>query len=376
MRERISKAKAFIAVRNYNAAIYELENIRRETSDASVQSVANVLLVNGYLEQGDYKRAQDFLNLHFNDQKTTKPNASANYASVAGQIIKGSRNQVERYRGLGLSVTDRNLPLEAVNDIERMRETLELVVTQAKEIGKDKQKSAVAIALLEEASKSRSIIARDDYDAKRWKDEAADSREQMASSQSVIINAVDGSTEAAVPPETATVAISPGVSAPVLPAPQMPEIKSVTAEEKPKLLETGLASNNKPVVETPKNPEEKPIERTRVIAGVPQAETAANKEPTARSTVPLDVGSLVGYATRQSSPAYPAAARTTRATGVVKVEVTVDEQGNVAEVQKATGPSLLQASAKDAIRKWKFKPFVVDGQPVKATGFVNFNFSL
>ena len=31
MRERISKAKAFIAVRNYNAAIYELENIRKET---------------------------------------------------------------------------------------------------------------------------------------------------------------------------------------------------------------------------------------------------------------------------------------------------------------------------------------------------------
>ena len=43
MRERISKAKAFIAVRNYNAAVYELENIRRETSDPSVQAVVTVL---------------------------------------------------------------------------------------------------------------------------------------------------------------------------------------------------------------------------------------------------------------------------------------------------------------------------------------------
>src|SRR6187549_3579241 len=50
MRDRISKSKAFIAVRNYNAAIYELENIRRETSDASVNAVANVLLMNSYLE--------------------------------------------------------------------------------------------------------------------------------------------------------------------------------------------------------------------------------------------------------------------------------------------------------------------------------------
>ena len=61
MRDRISKSKAFIAVRNYNAAIYELENIRKETSDVSVQGVVSVLLMNSYLEQGDYKRAQDLL---------------------------------------------------------------------------------------------------------------------------------------------------------------------------------------------------------------------------------------------------------------------------------------------------------------------------
>ncbi|MBK9765808.1 MAG: hypothetical protein IPP63_01605 [Chloracidobacterium sp.] len=28
------------------------------------------------------------------------------------------------------------------------------------------------------------------------------------------------------------------------------------------------------------------------------------------------------------------------------------------------------------MRKWKFKPFVRDGQPVRATGYVNFNFAL
>jgi len=65
-----------------------------------------------------------------------------------------------------------------------------------------------------------------------------------------------------------------------------------------------------------------------------------------------------------------------RTTGTVTVEVTVDEEGNVADVQKATGPSLLQSAAKDAIRKWKFRPFVRDGQPTKATGFVSFNFTL
>ena len=65
-----------------------------------------------------------------------------------------------------------------------------------------------------------------------------------------------------------------------------------------------------------------------------------------------------------------------RTTGVVKVEVTVDETGKVTEVKNTSGPTLLQAAAKDAIRKWTFRPFMKDGQPVKATGFVNFNFSL
>ena len=62
MRARVAKAKAFIAIKNFNAAIYELEQIRRESSDPTVNGVVNVLLMNSYLEQGDYKRAQDFLN--------------------------------------------------------------------------------------------------------------------------------------------------------------------------------------------------------------------------------------------------------------------------------------------------------------------------
>src|ERR1043166_6056505 len=46
MRDRITKAKAYIVVRNYGAAAYELENIRKESSDPAVLGVVNVLLMN------------------------------------------------------------------------------------------------------------------------------------------------------------------------------------------------------------------------------------------------------------------------------------------------------------------------------------------
>lgn len=395
MRERISKAKAFIAVRNYNAAIYELENIRRETGDQSVQAVTNVLLMNSYLEQGDHKRAQAFLNQLYNEQKTTKPNALANYSAVAGQVIKSVRNQVERFRSLGLTVTDRNLPLEALNDLEKMRETVELVITQSKEMSADKVRSATALGLLEEATNSRAMVARDDYDARKWRDDLADSREAMASSRSVIVNAVDGTTEpanpsvqqktAAVNPNTTTAALTQPLSKPVETKPAV-TTSALPANTKPS--ETVIASNTA-TIPMPRPVDEKPAvqpERTRIIAGSPQAaqqpseDANANKVKATTSSKslngPLEVGSLLPYAAKQASPVYPAAAKTIRASGVVKVEVTIDENGDVAEVQKASGPALLQGSAKDAIRKWKFRPIIVDGQAVKATGFINFNFSL
>ncbi len=374
MRDRISKAKAYIAVRNYNAAFYELENIRRETSDVSVQGVTNVLLMNSYLEQGDYKKAQEFLAESFAAQKANKLNSSDYYNAVAGQVIKSARTKVERYRALGLMVADRNLPLEAVNDVERMRETLEVVITQTKDIGKDKAKSNTAMALLEEATNSRGALARDDYDARRWKDEVADSREQLANSRSVITNAVDGTTSPnAVPPTTVAANLSPVPD-------DAPAVKPPAADTLNKPSDTLLATNEKPVVEEPKKVDQ-PL-KTQIIPSAPKQTSEPPKQTvppsteTANTEGPLEVGSLIGYATKQSAPVYPAAARSMRTSGVVKVEVTVNESGDVSEVQKTSGPPLLQTAAKDAVRKWKFKPFVRDGQPVRATGFVNFNFSL
>jgi TonB family protein len=429
MRDRISKAKAFIAVRNYNAANYELESIRRESADPSVLAVVNVLLMNSYLEQGDYKRAQDFLNDAYNIQKTTKPGAAASYFTIAGQVVKGARTRVERYRALGLNPSDRTLPLEAVNDLEKMRETLEIVVTQTKEISKDKVKSPDALAMLEEASTSRSMIARDDYDASKWQNELADVREDMASSRSVVLSAVteapvDSNVAAANQPNAQTAQPSGSmianttysqptltttsnqslVNKTVMSQPiNAPQTNTQTPQYTPMQSDQRSRVNpNQPVtqasvqnststqqpVQTPMQTvaKQEPVTKEPVSqsANIPAANSSqpdltvngpSASEPTKESG-PISVGSLLPYVTKQQAPIYPPAAKSMRTTGVVTVAVTIDEQGNVAEVDNVTGPGMLQSAAKDAIRKWHFKPFVRDGQPVKATGFVSFNFAL
>ena len=284
--------------------------------------------------------------------------------AVAGQIVKGARSRVERYRALGLSVSDRTLPLEATNDLEKMRETLELVITQSKEIGKDKVKTPDAIVLLEEASNSRSMLARDDYDARRWSDGVADTREDIANSGKVVLDAVNGSPagDPAAANEKPPVAVVPVASnsGSAMPAENRPPDTTVAVNDKPAYVPLPPLV----VKEEPKKEDPKPVTETQKAQPVDDGS-------------PMDVGSsLIAYATSKPQPIYPSNAKSVRATGVVKVEVTVSETGEVAQVQKASGPSMLQAAAKDAIRKWKFKPFLRDGQPVRATGSVSFNFAL
>jgi TonB family protein len=413
MRERVAKAKAFIAVKNYNAAIYELENIRRETKEPAVNGVINVLLMNSYLEQSDYKRAQEFLKELSNDKK---PNASATYLVVAGQVVKGARNQIERYRALGLSVSDRNLPLEALTDVEKMRETLELVVEQSKVLGKDKTKTSDAMALLEEATNARGGLARDDFDASRWKNEISDAREQLANSRSVVVNAVDGTTISAantvavvqnnvpINPNTAVVAkpvetntasnpvlnssVDTSKTLPIIKDDSKPQAESTARIENP--IRIGMQkevvkqpievsktdSNNSSVLLRARNVETQTSEnKTNPSEAKPETQTTTNNLGSANTST-LAVGSLLEYVTQKVNPVYPPAARTIRMSGVVKVDVVVDEEGKVTEVQKTTGPHMLQRAAADAIKKWKFKPFIRDGQPIKATGYVSFNFNL
>lgn len=410
MRQRIAKAKAFIVVKNYNAAIYELENIRRETNDSNINAMLNVLLMHSYLEQADYKRAQSFLDTLYKDLKSKKPSADMNYYAAAGQVIKGAKNQLERYKSVGLTVSDRNLPLEALVDIDKMRETLETVITQSKDLGVDKKQLTTALPLLEEAIGARSSLAKDVYDANRWKLEIAETREGIVSSRSTIINAVDGTTETVaqttVPQNTTVAATS---SAAQIPTSTVPQVSATAPEPTPKTTDdivgfkpvptsaekqTTIQSNvdakpNENTADTEQRPNSQrqrlvvgqnnsqniPVKQTETKTETPK-ETVADSETASNDNSPMTVGSLVEYATRRVSPVYPAQARTMRMTGVVKVKVTIDEQGNVAEVENSDGPRLLQRPAEDAVKKWQFKPFVKNGQPIKATGFVNFNFTL
>ena len=75
-------------------------------------------------------------------------------------------------------------------------------------------------------------------------------------------------------------------------------------------------------------------------------------------------------------PQYPATARAQSAEGVVVIDALVDATGKVAEVQAISGPFVLRQAAMDAVRKWKYQPAQLDGQPTSMHMHVNIAFKL
>ena len=87
-----------------------------------------------------------------------------------------------------------------------------------------------------------------------------------------------------------------------------------------------------------------------------------------------DVGELNSRAVKLQSPIYPQDAKRLGIQGKVLVQVTIDEQGNVTSAKSTSGNPLLRTSAEDAARRSKFKPVVISNLPVKASGYIVYNY--
>jgi TonB family protein len=90
----------------------------------------------------------------------------------------------------------------------------------------------------------------------------------------------------------------------------------------------------------------------------------------------LSGGRLDGKAINKPAPVYPANARAARASGVVHVEIAVDENGKVMSAGAFSGDRLLWAAAEEAAYQAEFRPTRVGGKPYFMTGTLTYNFVL
>jgi protein TonB len=115
-----------------------------------------------------------------------------------------------------------------------------------------------------------------------------------------------------------------------------------------------------------------------IIAGPTKVDVAeAPPPPPPKPTppkAPISGGVLNGKAVRLVQPPYPAIARSARASGQVRVQIVIDENGNVISATPVSGHPLLQGAAVSAARSSKFTPTKLSGMPVKVSGVIIYNF--
>jgi TonB family protein len=76
------------------------------------------------------------------------------------------------------------------------------------------------------------------------------------------------------------------------------------------------------------------------------------------------------------APVYPLLARQARIQGIVTLKAVISKSGDVESLQLVSGHPILAPSAIEAVKQWKYKPFLVDGEPVEVETTVQVNFTL
>jgi TonB family protein len=75
-------------------------------------------------------------------------------------------------------------------------------------------------------------------------------------------------------------------------------------------------------------------------------------------------------------PAYPDDAKAQRIQGTVELKAIIDKQGNVANLQLISGHPVLAPAAIEAVKQWKYRPYLLNGTPVEVETTVTVNFTL
>lgn len=73
---------------------------------------------------------------------------------------------------------------------------------------------------------------------------------------------------------------------------------------------------------------------------------------------------------------YPQKALAERLQGTVVLTATISTQGAIADLSVVSGPPELRSAALEAVRTWKYKPYLLNGQPVEVETQINVIFSL
>jgi protein TonB len=99
-------------------------------------------------------------------------------------------------------------------------------------------------------------------------------------------------------------------------------------------------------------------------------------KPPAPRTPSISSRVMAGNLLDKTVPQYPEIARAARIQGTVVLQATIAKDGTIQNLRVIDGPPMLQQAAMDAVRSWRYKPYLLNGEPVEVETTVNVIFNL
>lgn len=182
-------------------------------------------------------------------------------------------------------------------------------------------------------------------------------------------------------PPTAPVANPVKTKTTPAPAPRHFSATIIAPTVIPKRINTNVQEIAAPDVSVPGGSRDTGMQADGVISSIlnsaPETPAPAPPKP-APPPKPLRVATGVAEANliRKVMPIYPALAKSARIQGTVEFTAVISKEGTIEHLQLVRGHPLLVQAAKEAVLQWRYRPTLLNGQPVEVVTDIIVNFTL
>jgi len=113
-----------------------------------------------------------------------------------------------------------------------------------------------------------------------------------------------------------------------------------------------------------------------VIGGIISSTPVAVPKVATPQRVRVSSGVSTGLLIKKVTPNYPQLAKQARIQGTVVLQAEISKEGTIQNLQLISGHPMLAPAAIEAVRQWRYKPYLLNGEPVAVETQVVVNFSL
>ena len=92
-------------------------------------------------------------------------------------------------------------------------------------------------------------------------------------------------------------------------------------------------------------------------------------------TLVISSGVAAGMLVVKTLPIYPAIAESARVSGTVELHATIAKSGSIKDLHIVSGPAMLQQAAFNAVRMWRYKPYMLNNAPTEVETTIRVVFS-